>query len=152
MIKGKLLECSDDLSEVIHIRTEVFLKELSKEEYLSKTPDQETIYAIVYEHNIPVATGSLIYQKEDYSLSNIAVLKESRGKNYGDLIIRMLLNKAFSSGINQVTAIVPIHLSDFFFKEGFLIMEGTSAEAINKCNKMVICAKPLSKCDKKQEI
>lgn len=149
MIEGKLLECSDNLSEVIYIRTEVFLKELEEEESMTKTSDQEKDYAIVYEHKIPVATGSLLYQREDCSLAGIAVLKEHRGKNYGDLIIRMLLNKAFSSGMKQVTAIVPDRLSDFFLKEGFQIMDGTMKEVQKGCCRMVIYAKPLSKCDKK---
>lgn len=149
MIEGKILECLDDLSDVIHIRTEVFSKELKKEELLIKTPDQETVHAIVYEHNIPVAAGSLIYQSEDCSLANIAVLKEHRGKNYGDLIIRMLLNKAFSSGIKEVRALVPDHLSDFFLKEGFQIIDKVVPEVESTYSKMVIYAKPLSKCDKK---
>jgi predicted GNAT family N-acyltransferase len=135
MIQGKILTYGDDLSEAFEIRSNVFVKEqgiTEEEEY--DDFDLEAIHVIVYE-DVPhqpngmintggsykkaVATGRIVYDGMSCNIGHVAVLKEFRGKKYGDFTVRMLLNKAFMAGIKEVTLITKSSDEDFFGKIGF---------------------------------
>lgn len=133
MTQGKLLSYDDDLTEVFHIRRRVFVEELNNPEEIEFDElDNTAIHAIVYEKdtdskdidnnpqsNIAVATGRIIYDGEKCYISHICVLHEHRKKKYGDFAVRMLLNKGFASGVDEVSLITPNLLEVFFKKIGF---------------------------------
>jgi predicted GNAT family N-acyltransferase len=132
MIQGKLLQYGNNLEEVYSIRRNVFIEELGipKEIELDDF-DDEAIHVLVYEVNsnnkTAVATGRIKYCGESCIIDKVAVLKEYRQKEYGDFTIRMLLNRAFTAGINEVTADVSPEVFGFFEKLGFhKIVDGVS--------------------------
>ncbi len=127
LIQGKLLSYGSDLSEAFEIRKQVFIDEYHKE--LTEVFDEYDSFAmhvIVYEQNEkkkPVATGRIVFDGSYCEISNIAVLKEYRNRKYGDFAVRMLINKAFTSGIHDISVKVPGQLIDFYKKIGFSMKE-----------------------------
>lgn len=121
MIQGKyLLAGVHDLTEVFAIRDEVFGKEQGFFEAVG--PDEEdaaAIFALAFEQGIPVATGRLLFLEDTFRLGRIAVKKEYRGKKYGDFIVRMLVDKAFSMGAEEVLVGSQRQAIPFYQKIGF---------------------------------
>ncbi|BCJ96951.1 hypothetical protein acsn021_45200 [Anaerocolumna cellulosilytica] len=130
MIKGKVLVYGDDLSEVILIRKQVFSQEAKYcKTTIMDNDDEFAVHAVVYDVNKytkPIGTGRLIYKEGQYILDNIMVIKEERNKKYGDFVIRLLVNKAFSSGAKEIILDSPKDLVLLFQKIGFKMVNETS--------------------------
>lgn len=146
MIQGKLLSYGDDLSQVFEIRTKVFVDELGNTkadefDFL----DSEAIHVLVYEEKIsenredlsPVAVGRITYDGEVCEISHLAVLKEHRRKEYGDFALRMLVNRALITGIDQIILYSPTDIVGFFEKVGFVLSDLKEEEQKNN-RKMVL--------------
>lgn len=123
LIQGKILSYGNDLSEVFDIRRKVFIEEQHiPDEIEFDELDAEAMHVIVYEESgskKAVATGRIIYDGEYCRIGRIAVLKEYRGKKYGDFTVRMLLNKAFTADIHEVTIDAQVKAIEFYHKIGF---------------------------------
>ena len=122
MVKGKYLYYGDDLKDAFNIRKKVFHDENNiEEELLFDEYDNESIHAIVYNENQKVvASGRIMFDGENYKLGRIAVLKEERGKMYGDFLVRMLVDKAFITGAEQVIVSAIENAIPFYKKIGFI--------------------------------
>jgi N-acetylglutamate synthase-like GNAT family acetyltransferase len=130
LIQGKLLSQENDLSEVHFIRRKVFIEEMKiPESVVDDGLDDLAMHVIVYEETggkRAVATGRISFDGQHCEISHIAVLKEYRNKQYGDFAVRMLLNKAFTSGIQVVMSRVNSNCVAFFEKIGFHIINDES--------------------------
>lgn len=142
LIQGKLIDGYEDLSEIYKIRKKVFAQKVSiSDGVISDELDYIAIHAVVYEgtkQNRMVATGRMVYDGDTCKIGRIAILKEFRGKKYGDFIVRMLLNKAFQSGMNQVYAEAQLENIGFYKKIGFRPLETINLESREKYHKMII--------------
>lgn len=131
-IQGKFKEPNDDLTDVFDIRRKVFIEEQGVlEESEFDEYDKSAIFCVVYEPKksnsdsekeelVSVATGRLILLEDGrYKIGRIAVLKEYRGRKYGDMVVRMLVNKAFLSGATKVYISAQTRVIDFYHKIGF---------------------------------
>lgn len=154
MIQGKFLYYGDDLSDVINIRRQVFVVEqgVTEEEEFDEYDDL-SVHALVYDNaneKRPVATGRVYHDGTSYRVGRIAVLKDERGKYYGDFIVRLLVNKAFSSGADEVVISAQTKAVPFYEKIGFETYGDRFEEAgiehiLMKVKLNAIC----KKCDKK---
>ncbi len=142
LIQGKILSYGADLSEAFEIRRQVLINELQKNEAeVFDDQDSYAMHVIVYEQGNgcnPVATGRITFDGSACEIDQIAVLKEYREKKYGDFTVRMLINKAFTSGIHEVSVRTPIHLVDFFRKIGFNMKNEENLKELKKECSMVI--------------
>ena len=124
MIQGKLIPRHDNLAEVLRIWQEVFIDEgIIPAEMIQGATVDNTIHALVYEGvdvSCPVAAGRLSMEKDSAKIELVAVLQKFRGKEYGDFVVRMLLDKAVNSGAKNITVIAPEPLTGFFQKQGFV--------------------------------
>ncbi len=122
-IKGTFLHYGDALDEIFDIRKKVFQDELGVSEKEERTEDDiDAIHAVAYkieDEKTPVATGRIIIENGKYKIGRIAVLKEERGKQYGDFIVKMLVNKGFLSGAEEVYVGALKHAISFYKKIGF---------------------------------
>jgi len=123
LIQGKLLSGQDNLAEVYNIRRKVFIDEmkLPEQEEFDEF-DNEAIHVLVYEGMVKekvVATGRITIDGMRCCISHVAVLKEARGKGYGDFAVRMLIAKAFQAKIKTVYIKIRRRNIDFFEKFGF---------------------------------
>lgn len=140
MIQGKLLSYTDDLKEVFEVRKKVFVDEmgLSIENEFDEL-DSQAIHVLVYDqenqantfNRTAVATGRIIYEGTSCSIGKIAVLKEYRNNKYGDFTVRMLLNRAFTAGINEVSAKIAPENEGFLSKIGFHRIDNLQDLSIN---------------------
>ena len=130
-IKGKMKTNQDDLTDVYYIRQKVFQEEQKIPELLERDEyDNQAYFAVVYkveesldlkETMKAIATGRLICDKENnFKIGRIAVLPEERGKQYGEMIVKMLINKAFTLGANEVYVGAQTHAIGFYEKMGFI--------------------------------
>lgn len=117
MIKAEIIY--NESSDVFNIWKQVFGQNQNN------INEQEVIcYVIVYEDTFPVATGQLIIEDHEYKIEKIAVLKEKRRSKYGDLVVRMLIDKVFNlNNINEVYACSTIEAIEFFKSIGFKLFE-----------------------------
>ena len=163
MITGKLLSGMDDLTQAYEIRKKVFMEEQGiEEEKVFDELDKDAMHVIVYEKpsasdkvnfkndNVKaVATGRIYYNGTECRIGRVAVLKEYRGKKYGDFTVRMLLNRAFTSGINEVVIHSQLDAEQFYQKMGFEKVGENFLEAgiwhcimkINPANIVSLCKK-----------
>ena len=154
MVQGKYLYYGDDLSDVFNIRRKVFVEEqgVSEEEEFDEY-DNLSIHALVYDNSNnkkPVATGRVYYDGKNYRVGRIAVLKEERGKYYGDFIVRLLVNKAFLSGADEVIINAQVNAIPFYEKVGFRTYGEVFQEAgIDHIAMKVLLNSFCKKCDKK---
>ncbi len=122
MITSAFIPGTEDISEPFAIRKEVFVKEqnISEEEEFDEF-DAQALHLIVYVDEQPAATGRIWHDGRAFHIGRLAVLKQFRGQKIGDLALRLLLYKTFSSGaqvveISAQTYIVPLY-KKFGFKE-----------------------------------
>lgn len=154
LIQGKFLSYGDDLSPVFEIRRKVFIEEqgVSEEDEFDEY-DDFAIHAIVYDiddSKKPVATGRVYHDGKNYRVGRIAVLKEERGKYYGDFAVRLLVNKAFMSGAEEVVIGAQVSAVLFYEKIGFVSFGEIYKEAdIDHITMKVKLDTICRKCDKK---
>jgi predicted GNAT family N-acyltransferase len=120
MIETTWLNGFEDLSDAFMIRQKVFVEEqnVPYEEEFDGT-DEACMHLIVYDEGKPVATGRVLWDDGDFILGRIAVLKECRGKKYGDFLMRLLIRKAFESGGTRQIIHAQIAAKGFYEKLGF---------------------------------
>lgn len=120
-VKGKYLWYGDDLDDVFKIRRKVFGEEQKmSEEVLFDELDKVSVHAIVYDENEkPVASGRIAKDGDEYRIGKIAVLADSRGKKFGDFLVRMLVDKAYLAGANTIMVRAQLHAVGFYEKIGF---------------------------------
>lgn len=108
MVKGRIIDTSADpkdkalekIKEVIEIRKSVFDTDFDEK-------DISASHVLIFDNddNRNVACGR-IYMNDSYDfvIDNVAVLENYRNKKYGDFVIRMLVDKAFSCAASIVYA------------------------------------------------
>lgn len=102
MISTKWMQGIDNINEVLEIRKKVFVEELNlKENNITDIFDDFAFNVVVLEEFVPVGTGRLLYKDGKYLIDNVCVIKEYRGRHYGDLIVRMLVRRAVNMGAEK---------------------------------------------------
>ncbi|MGI6193362.1 MAG: GNAT family N-acetyltransferase [Christensenellales bacterium] len=97
MIRGKWIDgTGEGFLTVLALRTEVFCEELGVPlEEERDAFDEISAHVLIFDENdAPVATGRLYPDCEGWHIGRICVKKESRGKGFGDMVLRMLLGRA----------------------------------------------------------
>lgn len=121
MIEGIFLYGNDNLDEVFRIRKEVFQIEQSIDPDLEFDKyDKESIHILAKNDNYSVGTGRLVLNNDEYKIGRIAVLKEYRGNRYGEFIVKVLVDKAFSMSAEYVIVNSQVAVKDFYNKIGFI--------------------------------
>ena len=113
---------SPEFEPVMRIRNTVFEIEqgaIAEEELDSYDGDFETLYALIYDGNEPVATGRIAHTSKGLKIGRIAVLKEQRGRGTGALLVNALCDKASSYGAEFILVDAQLHAVPFYEKLGF---------------------------------
>ncbi len=88
------------------------------------------IQAIVYEgaeDQSPAAAGCMLLKPEEARIAYIAVLPEFRGRSYGEFLLRMLIDKAKTSGLQRIVLSCDYQMTEYFQKFGFMV-DGKDSE------------------------
>lgn len=126
-VQGKYLSYKDNkFSDAISIRQKVFVEEQKIPETVEfDEEDISAIHAVAYEglSNVKaVATGRLLCKDGWAEIGRVAVLKEERGKQYGDLIVRMLIDKAKTLKYGEIFLNAQVQAEGFYKKIGFIVI------------------------------
>jgi predicted GNAT family N-acyltransferase/cbb3-type cytochrome oxidase subunit 3 len=108
------------LSDARMIREKVFIHEqnVSYDDEMDGK-DGECDHLVVYENDVPVATGRLYYTGKQVLLERVAVLMENRGGGLGSLVVRLLIQKAEGEGHNEQHVHSQTTVRGFYEKLGF---------------------------------
>ncbi len=112
MIQGKWYAPGVDCGAVLPVRQAVF--GLGPD-----ARDAESWNVLVWEDELPAATGRIWWQDGAYWLGDIGVVPEKRGRKIGDLVLRLLLFKAQSHAAREVRLTCEAELQGFFARLGF---------------------------------
>lgn len=120
MITSKWFEGNDILEDAHEIRRKVFIQEqnVAEHEEMDGT-DGGASHLVVYDNGQAVATGRLMVDNGLYIAGRVAVLKEHRGKGYGDLVMRMLIRKSCMMGAERQHVHAQLSAEGFYKKLGF---------------------------------
>lgn len=120
IIQGKFKSYEDDLSDAFEIRKKVFQDEQNVNSEIDYDEwDKYAMHVVIYVSDKAVATGRLVFDGDTYRIGRVAVLKEERGKQYGDFVVRMLVDRAFQSGAKEIILGSQLHVIGFYEKLGF---------------------------------
>ncbi len=129
----------DDISDALFIRNKVFVEEQGNPaEAEHDEIDKTALHLVVYADGAPVGCARMAPSEGGFKLSRIAVLKESRGKRYGDLIMRLLLFKAFQMGAITVSLDARESAVDFYTRFGFVRNGEPVCGACQSCLPMTV--------------
>ncbi len=126
MISTKWFQ-SNDLDDVLKIRTTVFINELNLDNSLVNDEyDSFGKSVLVYDNGKAIGTGRLIFNDGKYLIDKLCVLKDYRNNSYGELIIRMLVRKAVDMGAEKTYSYISLSdnsllkIQSIFEKIGFV--------------------------------
>jgi len=130
MITAEWFAGDGDLTGIHMIRRAVFIGEqgVSEAEEMDGT-DMEAIHLLVRDNGAPVATGRIIVIDEKFYIGRVAVLKEHRGKKYGDFTMRLLIRKAYDMGGTEQHLHAQTQARGFYEKLGFTAISDEYMEA-----------------------
>lgn len=120
MITSAFIPGTEDISEPFSIRKEVFVEEqaISEDEEFDEC-DTQALHLIVYVDEQPAATGRIWHDGKAFRIGRLAVLKRFRGQKIGDLALRLLLYKSFTSGAEVVQISAQTYIMPLYKKFGF---------------------------------
>ncbi len=111
-----------EFSLVKAIRKSVFVNEQGideKEEF--DALDEKSTFALLFDDGKAVATSRVCKANGKVKIGRIAVLKECRGKHFGDKIVTAILKKAFEYDTSKVYVDAQNHAVPFYQKLGFAV-------------------------------
>lgn len=119
MIHGQWFSPGKDISLLLPVRESVFGR---SEDLL----DSESWNVLVFEDNVPAASGRIWYREGAYWIGDICVSESRRGRHLGDLVLRLLLFKAQSHSAPEVRLRCPSDVTGFFSRLGFSTVSAES--------------------------
>lgn len=120
MVTSVFIPGSEDISEPLEVRHEVFVTEQGwSEDDEGDGCDEGALHLIVYEDEAPAAAGRIWHDGKSFRIGRLAVKKQYRGQGLGDLALRLLIYKATNSGAESLIAHVQPHAAVLFKKFGF---------------------------------
>jgi hypothetical protein len=129
VVVAKTLSNKDGLEDVNNILQEVFNMDNNyQEDFEVDILKNQVYHVLVYEGNNedpPIATGRLVIDGHVARLKWIAVSIKYRRNRYGDMVVRMLVDKAISLHCFDIEADIPPHLKGMFEEIGFLPIKDT---------------------------
>lgn len=127
MVTSVFIPGNQDITEPLDIRREVFIEELGWPEEAERDGFDETaLHLMAYVDEMPAATGR-IWHDGGFLIGRLAVKKQFRGQHIGDLALRLLIYKAFSSGAETLYVSAPKCTAELYKKFGF---SETGAETV----------------------
>ncbi|MCL2462312.1 MAG: GNAT family N-acetyltransferase [Defluviitaleaceae bacterium] len=120
MIQAKWLIGGDGLDDAHMIRRRVFIEEQGIDEAVEMDgADGDAIHLVAYDGARPVATGRMRLIDNQAVIGRVAVLKEERGKGYGDFVARVLIWQAAEMRYDRQVVHAQLPVAGFYRKLGF---------------------------------
>ena len=120
MIYARWIFGEDELAPAREVRTRVFVEEQGytpEDEY----DDMDAIswHVLVSVDEKVVATGRVFLSEGKYKVGRICVLEEYRGQGLGDMVVRMLLDRALQAGASGLHISAQSYVVGMYERFGF---------------------------------
>ncbi|HBU11697.1 MAG TPA: GNAT family N-acetyltransferase [Clostridiales bacterium] len=120
MIMNKWVTGNGDLTDAFALRKKVFVEEQHVAEVGEFDGlDEQSIHLVVYDGELPVATGRIWHDGKTFRIGRCCVERAQRGMGIGDLLIKLLLLKVFEYNPSEVRIHAQTHAEKFYEKYGF---------------------------------
>ena len=119
MVEAKFVPFDQNKDVIMEIRTSAFDDNNELDALDNEVDTKHVIIYVGCSKPQPVATGRLCKDKNETIIDKVAVMKEEQRKKYGELSVRMLVDKAFRNGTDEVFAYANEKTIVFFQKIGF---------------------------------
>ena len=123
MLKATWVFGTQNFEAAKAVRTAVFVEEQGYS--LSEEFDDFDYYAwhaVIYYEDAPIATGRVYLDQGNYTIGRVCVRKEFRGQHVGDLLIRLLLDRALNAGAEGIHLCAQVTAQGFYEKFGLKAM------------------------------
>lgn len=129
-IKIRLVKNKKELENIFKIREIVFIKEQKVAENIEKDKfDRTAKHFILLYKNKPVGCARIRFVDRKAKLERIAVLKSSRGKGFGKMIVNYMVNYCKNKNVKEIVMNSQYYLKDYYKKFGFKPRGKTFMEA-----------------------
>lgn len=121
-LKIKEVNNKYDLEKVIEIRKNVFIKEQNVPlEIEIDGLDPEAEHFIAYLDDRPIGCARIRTNKNYVKLERIAILKKHRGKGFGTVLTKFLIDYCRNENFGEIILHSQTYVVDFYKKLGFKI-------------------------------
>lgn len=110
--------------EAIMIRKKVFMEEQGFQNEFDHV-DSQAVHLVAFDHGQALGVCRLYYSdsRACFVVGRIAVLKESRGKKLGVLLIQHCEEIVAQEGCNRLELSAQVRVKDFYSKQGFVALD-----------------------------
>lgn len=120
MITGTFIDSYEQDSPSYQIRKSVFIDELECDSvFLMDEMDKSAYHLLIKDGDLAVGCGRIILDEQKSYIGRIAVMASHRGQSIGDLIVRMLLDRAFRLGLEPIHVYARLNAIPFYERIGF---------------------------------
>jgi predicted GNAT family N-acyltransferase len=121
LITNKWILGNGNYSDALDIRHKVFIEE----HRMDAEPDPDemdptAMHLVVYDGDKPVASGRVYHDGKTFRIGRCCVVKEARGMGVGDLLMKLLILKAFEFSPSEVRLGSRAVTEDFYKRYGFV--------------------------------
>ncbi|QGU96668.1 GNAT family N-acetyltransferase [Clostridium bovifaecis] len=111
---------NEEIENALDIRRRVFIEEQNvPEEIEIDDIDSFAEHIVIYEGDEPIATGRIFKRDDKFFLGRIAVLKEHRGKHFGEIVVKLLVNRGLNKGAEEIFIHAQTLVKEFYERLGF---------------------------------
>ena len=126
-IQVRLANWHKDNAELRRIREAVFIAEQAVPPELEwDAEDATAVHFLAFEGDYPIGTARLL---PDGHIGRVSVLKDWRGLNVGDAILKAVLNEAEQRGLNKQMLSAQVQATPFYERLGFTVVSGEYLDA-----------------------
>ena len=126
-IEVRIADWQQDNADLRRIREAVFIAEQSVPPELEWDGyDDEAIHFLALENGYPIGTARLL---SDGQIGRVSVLRDWRGMNVGDALMRAAIAEAEQRGLREQRLTAQVHATRFYERLGFEVVSEEFLEA-----------------------
>ncbi|MBA1265205.1 GNAT family N-acetyltransferase [Stutzerimonas sp. NM35] len=126
-IAVRIADWQQDNADLRRIRETVFVAEQSVPPELEwDGDDEEAIHFLALENGYPIGTARLL---SDGQIGRVSVLRDWRGMNIGDALMRAVIAEAERRGLREQRLTAQVHATRFYERLGFEVVSEEFLEA-----------------------
>ncbi len=124
MLQGSWIPGTGDISGPMQLRMDVFVKEQGFSEAAERDDKDEISWHLyITEDERPVATARIFAEEPGVMhVGRICVAKDRRGEGVGDLVMRLLIDRALQLDAQEVRLGAQKRVQPFYERYGFIVL------------------------------